>query len=451
MSYDVIVIGGGITGAGIVRDLALRGVKTLLVEKGRPACGTTNKSSHLIHGGLRYLLYDRLTTQTTCWDSGHIVRIAQPLLTRLPIVWPVYRGHAHGIETVETLLEAYDVLSHMKGGLSHLRLSPSDTLRLFPGLKAEGLVGALSFDEWWVDPEALVKANLDAAVREGADARLETEVTALVREGGRVTGARLRSADGSEETVAARLVVNAAGPWADRVAGLAGMDVPLRLRQGSQLVYDRPMDFLSASGRPTGLILQAPDERFIFILPHGDLILVGPTDEETDRGPDNLRTTDEEKKYLLRTVRGYFSDFPERFDRTLVGARPILAQAGSEKLLSREFEIFDHSAKGAPGFLTAAGGKMSDFRLMAETASNRAAGLLGISAPCRTHRISLDGQPLERVPDDPRPPDALKKFLRAHPRLREIHAMAYLGAGFLRHWTRPHRRATFDDFRKHYG
>ncbi|MBK8575619.1 MAG: FAD-dependent oxidoreductase [Elusimicrobia bacterium] len=106
--YDAIVIGGGITGAGILRDFALRGVRALLVEKGDLGCATTASSSHLIHGGLRYLLYDRLTTHATCWDSGHIVRIARPLLTRLPILWPVYRDHRRGLETVETLLESYD-------------------------------------------------------------------------------------------------------------------------------------------------------------------------------------------------------------------------------------------------------------------------------------------------------------------------------------------------------
>src|ERR1041385_7505780 len=126
MAYDAIVIGGGITGAGVLRALALRGFKTLLVEKGSPGRGTTVTSTHLIHGGLRYLLYDRLTTHTTCWDSGHIIRIARPLLTRLPIVWPVYAGDTHGLETVETLLEVYDYFSGMKGGKRHLRLEPEE-------------------------------------------------------------------------------------------------------------------------------------------------------------------------------------------------------------------------------------------------------------------------------------------------------------------------------------
>src|SRR5579883_80693 len=156
MAYDVVVIGGGITGAGAARDCAMRGLKTLLLERGEPGMATTVSSTHLIHGGLRYLLYDRLTTHTTCWDSGHIIRIAQPVLTRVPILWPVYADHTHGIETVETLIEVYDRFSKMKGGLPHLRLSAEETLKLVPSLKREGLIGAVSFDEWWVDPVGLV-------------------------------------------------------------------------------------------------------------------------------------------------------------------------------------------------------------------------------------------------------------------------------------------------------
>jgi hypothetical protein len=137
--YDVIVIGGGVTGSGTARDCAMRGLRTFLVERGKPAMGTTVTSTHLIHGGLRYLLYDRLTTHTTCWDSGHIVRIARPLLRRLPILWPVYQGHSHGLETVETLLESYDGFQRMKLGLAHLRLSARQALALVPGLKPAGL------------------------------------------------------------------------------------------------------------------------------------------------------------------------------------------------------------------------------------------------------------------------------------------------------------------------
>jgi glycerol-3-phosphate dehydrogenase len=449
--YDVLIIGGGITGAGLLRDLSLRGFKALLVEKGRPAMGTTANSSHLIHGGLRYLLYDRLTTHTTCWDSGRILRIARPLLTRLPLLWPVYRGHAHGLETVETLLREYDRFSAMKGGLRHLRLTAEETLRLFPGLKPEGLLGAVSFDEWWVDPESLVRANLDAGLREGGDVRLGVEATALEREGGRVTGVRLRDGAGVEHSVRARVVVNAAGPWADRVARLAGLEVPLRLRQGVHLVYDRPIPALRTGAGSTGLLLQAPDGRYVFVLPHGDVTLVGPTDVATDRGPDALLPTEEEKAYLFSTVKGYLADFPARHDRALVGARPILGRAGPEKLLSREFELFNHAAQDAAGFLTLAGGKMSDFRLMAETAADAVCGLLGRYIPCLTHRVDLEGRMLPDVRERALPPGGLKAFLRAHPRLREAHAWGHLALGYVRHVVRNPRQATAEDFARHYA
>jgi glycerol-3-phosphate dehydrogenase len=137
MIYDVAVVGGGITGAGVVRDAALRGLSAVLIEKNSPGAATTASSTHLIHGGLRYLLYDRLTTHTTCWDSGHIVRIARPLLTRIPILWPVYDYHRHGIETVETLLESYDGFQQMKEGRPHLRLTAEETRREGDGHAAE--------------------------------------------------------------------------------------------------------------------------------------------------------------------------------------------------------------------------------------------------------------------------------------------------------------------------
>ncbi|MBK9429061.1 MAG: FAD-dependent oxidoreductase [Elusimicrobia bacterium] len=233
MTYDAIVIGGGITGAGVARDFALRGWKALLLERGRFGRATTAGSSHLIHGGLRYLLYDRLTTHETCWDSGHIVRIARPLLTRLPILWPVYGDHRRGLETVETLLESYDRFQPLKGGRPHLRLNPAETLRLVPGLKPVDLRGGLLFDEYWVEAADLVAANVADARRAGADAFEDTGVEAITRENGRVTGVRVIGG----KIIQAPVLVNAAGPWAARVAALAGAAVDLRLQKGTHLVY----------------------------------------------------------------------------------------------------------------------------------------------------------------------------------------------------------------------
>lgn len=453
MAYDAIIIGGGITGAGVLRDLSLRGLKALLLEKGRPAGGTTVASSHLIHGGLRYLLYDRLTTHASCWDSGHILRIARPLLTRLPVVWPVYRGHAHGLATVETLLESYDRFQPMKEGRPHLRLSAEETLRLFPGLSADGLRGALSFDEWWVDPEALVLANLDSARRHGGEVRVPAEAVGLERRGAAVTGVRARGPDGREESLAAAVVVNAAGPWADRAARLAGVEVPLRLRQGVHLVYEGYPPFLTASGRPAGLLLEAEDRgRYVFVIPQGGMTLVGPTDTATDRDPDRLVPSEEEKRCLLASVKRYFPSFPERYARVIVGARPILGQTGSEKLLSRDFEVLDHSVcDGAPGFVTVAGGKMSDFRLMAQEAGEAVCRLLGRGGPASSHLETLDGLPVGGPPESLPPSARLKRFLRSRPRLREGHALLHLAWAFGRHLLHPSPASSLEDFRRHYA
>jgi glycerol-3-phosphate dehydrogenase len=433
--YDAIVIGGGITGAGVLRDLALRGLRALLVEKGRLGAATTASSSHLIHGGLRYLLYDRLTTHASCWDAGHIVRVARPLLTRLPILWPVYRNHQRGLETVETLLESYDRFQPLKEGRRHLRLSAGETRRLVPGLAAEGLRGGLLFDEYWVDPVALVKANIESARRAGAECREETEAVGVALAGGRVSGVHVRGPRG-RETLAARVVVNAAGPWADRVAGLAGARSPLRLQKGSHLVYDGTPDALGSPARPLGLLLEALDrDRYVFILPGGGKTLVGPTDLPAEGGPDNPSASPEEIAYLLGSARRYFPDFPERAE-TVAGARPILDQEGPEKLLSRGFRVTDHGRAGGPeGLVTVAGGKMSDFRLMAEAAGDAAAERLGGGPGSSTGRISLAGEPVADL-RDPGPSLALRAVLDRHPRIRELHALAYLGAAFAGHLAR---------------
>ncbi len=446
VSYDLIIIGGGVTGAGVARDAVLRGLKVALIERAEPGGATTAASTHLIHGGVRYLLYDRLTTHATCWDSGHIVRTAGDLLNRLPIVWPVYRGHSRGLETVETLLEEYDQFQPMKYGRPHLRLSAETCLKVVPGLKAEGLLGALVFDEWWVDAQRLAARTLDSARRAGATALTRTPVDALLRENGRVVGVRAGGRD-----LRAKMVVNAAGPWVDRVAGLAGARLPLRLMKGTHLIWKDPKIV------PVGLLVEAVDRgRYVFVVPSPLGTWVGPTDIPGPEDPDATRTTPDEIDYLLRSVKLYFKDWPAAPDATIVGSRPILGQPGAEKLLSRDFEVFDHEARdGVPGLLTIGGGKMSDYRVMAEAAVDAACAKLGVSARATTQDFTLDGKPVGAIPDYPRPSRALKHFLRRHPRLREAHALAYLGAAFGAHLARRaaglRPLADEDEFRRRYA
>lgn len=444
-AFDVIVIGAGATGAGVARDCAMRGLKTLILDRGPAARGTTSASTHLIHGGLRYLLYDRLTTHATCLDSGHIARAARPLLRRLPILWPVYDGHARGLETVETLLEAYDGFQAMKEGRPHLRLSAKETLRLVPSLKAKGLKGALAFDEWWVDPVALVEHNLASARRHGSQTRLETPVERLLLSAGRVQGVSIAGRD-----VHSKLVINAAGPWVDRVARLAGVSIALRLQKGSHLVYRRRL-------APVGLLLEADGgRRYVFVVPSQQGTLVGPTDLPAGDDPDEAFTSDEEIRLLLETATSYLPDFPRRYDATMIGVRPILGQGGDESLLSRQYEVLDHGRRdGVEGFLTIAGGKMSDYRAMAEAVTDLACAKLGRPMPCRTHRETLGGEVVEEVPCFPPPSRALKRLLGRRPRLRQLHSLSYLAGSFARHWIRKaagqNVSSTADEFRAHFA
>lgn len=424
---DLLIIGGGVTGAGAARDAALRGLKVALLERAEPGGGTTAASTHLIHGGVRYLLYDRLTTHATCWDSGHIVRTAGDLLTRLPILWPVYQGHKRGLELVETLLEEYDRFQPMKYGRPHLRLTPEAALRVVPGLAREGLLGALAFDEWWVDAQALAGRTLDSAKAAGAQALSHAPVERVIVEGGRVVGA---VAGGREHR--AKLTLNCAGPWVDKVARMAGTSMPLRLMKGTHLIYkDKALS-------PVGLLLEAEDrERYVFVVPSPLGTWVGPTDLPGPADPDQVRTTEDEVGYLSRSVKRYFAKWPAAHDSTIVGSRPILGQPGGEKNLSRDFEVFDHETRdGLGGFLTIGGGKMSDYRVMAEAGVDLACRKLGVDKPCVTHLTTLAGAPVGDIPDFPHPDPGLKRFLRDRPLLREGYALAHLGAGLARHAAR---------------
>lgn len=248
------------------------------------------------------------------------------------------------------------------------------------------------------------------------------------------------------------MAINAAGPWADRVAAMAGAAVSLRLQKGSHLVYTHLPSALGNEPCSVGLLLEAVDrDRYVFVLPGKGKTLVGPTDLAGDQDPDRLQTTGEEIRYLLDSCRRYFPGFPTQFDGTTVGVRPILGQRGPEKLLSRGFRVVDHGREGGPArLMTVAGGKMSDFRLMGEEAADAACRWTGTRGPSQTAAIALDGQRVSETPAG-RPPSAkLKSFLDVHPRVRELHALAYLGLAFSRHLVSTTHESTVENVLAHY-
>lgn len=386
--YDVLIIGGGINGAGIARDCAMRGLKTILVEKKDFSSGATGYCSGMIHGGPRYLEYDIETTRTSCLDSGYIQKIAPFLLFRIPFIVPVLKGDKINIELMETFFEAYDRFVALKNGRPHTRLTRADAFQLEPGLTDE-IVGGVTMDEWGCSPFRLTILNVLSAHRHGAEIRNHTIAEALLMdEDRRVMGAQLRNMlTGETEEIRARIVFNAGGPWSPQVASMAGATVKIRPAKGIHLVFDRRLSNIAITA-------EAVDGRKIFVLPYENTSLVGTTDDDYYGDMDNVPTTRDEIEYLLQGVERVFPSIrKERIIRVFAGVRPTLFEwRKNEDDLSREHKVFDHEkTDNIKGLLSIAGGKLASYRLMSEHAVDVICQKLGIQENCRTHLESLPG------------------------------------------------------------
>jgi glycerol-3-phosphate dehydrogenase len=393
-AHDVCVIGGGITGAGIARDLSLRGLSVLLLEKGDWGGGTSGASSWMIHGGPRYLEFDWDTTRQSCIDAGHIVTIARNLVYRVAFIIPVLPHDRNDLERMETAMEVYDRFQPLKKAHPHRRLTPAEARQAEPGLSPD-IVGAVTMEEWGVDPHRLVYANVADAVAHGARALNHTRVSELVRDGGKVIGVRYRGPDGSLTEARARVVVNATGPWSPEIGAMAGTPVELRPAKGIHIVYPHRISNFSISA-------ESIDGRDLLMVSHGGLTLVGTTDDDFYGDLDSVDVLEEEVDYLLQAFERVFPSIREfRPVRTTAGVRPTLFQwRPYEDSLSRRYKIIDHQKEGVDGFVTIAGGKLSMYRLMAEETSDVVCRKLGHQVSSTTANQPLPGNETDLTPAD---------------------------------------------------
>jgi len=393
---QVLVVGGGINGTGIARDLTLRGIDCVLVEKSELGSGTTWSSSGMIHGGLRYLQKDPEVTRHSCADSGAIQRIGPHLIFRIPFLMPVFPEDPIGPELVEVGLEMYDQFVPLKNGRPHMRLTPDQARSLEPAL-AEGIECAFTLDEWGIDAARLCAANaLDAASR-GARCFTHTELVGFERDGsGRLTGARVRDLVRHEERrIDADLIVNAAGPWGPALAELAGERFRLRPGKGIHLVFERRVSNLAIYARGV-------DGRDMFTFPHQQNSMAGTTDDDYYGDLDRVETTEDEVAYVLEAMdRSIPGIRRHRVIHAIQGVRPTLYGFGAyEDELSRDYRVIDHGKEGgSPGLFTLTGGKLAAYRLMAEDMADHLAAELGVKEPCRTGELPLPGG---EAPFDPR-------------------------------------------------
>jgi glycerol-3-phosphate dehydrogenase len=384
--FDVLVIGGGITGAGIALDAAARGLAVALVEKDDFAAGTSGRSSRLVHGGLRYLEHGEFgLVRESLRERGILFRLAPHLVRPVPMY--MLAGDLRSQVTYRAGLTAYEMLAAGRNIGYHTSVSAARMAEAIPGL--DGRSRGVRYFECQVDDARLTIEVARAAAAAGARLANHARVTGLLGQG-RVTGAAVTDEmTGQAFEVRARAVVNAAGIWAERVADLASGSGGVRLRpsKGVHLV------FAPGAVRTTAAVVApsaAQDGRYIFIVPWEDRVYAGTTDTPYQGDLDSPATGDADRDYILAAVAGLF---PGVSDRDVVaswaGLRPLLADddaAGAKSSdLSRRHGVFP----GPFGLYTITGGKLTTYRAMAEDLVDRVAADLGGAGPCRTREIPL--------------------------------------------------------------
>jgi glycerol-3-phosphate dehydrogenase len=389
-TFDLLILGGGITGAGVALDAVLRGFRVALIDRSDFASGTSSVSSKLVHGGLRYLEHGHFPL---VYEALHERRLllenAPHLVSPLRFVIPFYRGARVRPWQWRLGLTLYDLLA----GAGNLRRSrPLDRRRLrheFPGLRVEGLRGGAAYFDAQMDDSRLCLEVVRTAAREGACVVNYVEARAFEQRGGVLTAVQvLDRVGGREFSVRARQVLNATGPWVDAICRLAGDTTGPHLRPTKGVHLVAPGRGLAAAF----LLLHPADGRVFFVIPWLGKTLIGTTDTLCEQGPDALAVTPDEVEYLLRGHNHYFGPPLQPGDilNSFVGLRPLIRnRPGEPSSLSREFRLF----RSPSGLLSVAGGKYTTYRRMAEIITDEIARRLGRFRPGRTHSYPLDGAP----------------------------------------------------------
>jgi len=392
---DLLVVGGGITGAGIARDAALRGLAVALVERTDFAAGTSSRSSKLIHGGVRYLEQgDVALVRESATERQVLRRLAPHLTVPLRMVMPTYGRAMHAKLAVG--LWTFEKIASVPADERHAMWSREETLHHEPTLDGRHLFGAATFTEYLTDDARLVLATVKGAQAGGALCVNHVAVTAL-EPAPTETVVRLRDAlGGADYRVSARVVVNAAGPWVDEVRALAGA------RRGPRLHLTKGIHLVVPHVRlPVGhaVVMQARDRRSVFAVPRDGATYIGTTD--TDHGPpvDHPEVTAEDAEYLLDAANRCFTGpplAPTDVTGTWAGLRPLLHEEGKRPSeISRKDEIMVDTATG---LVSIAGGKLTTYRRMAERVVDLVCERLGHRVPCRTDAVPLPGG--ERLPEE---------------------------------------------------
>jgi glycerol-3-phosphate dehydrogenase len=400
-TWDILVIGGGITGAGIALDAATRGLKTALIEKNDFASGTSSRSTKLVHGGLRYLKQLEFALVSEVGRERAIVHAnAAHLVIPEKMLMPLIKGGTYGRLASSVGLEVYDILANVKKEDRRHMLSKEETLKVEPLLNEEVLLGSGYYSEYRTDDARLTLELIKGAVRKGAVCVNYCELKELTFNKKMISGCHvLEHLEGELFDIKAKFTVNACGPWVDHIRYLNGSigKKRLHLTKGVHIVV--PHDRLPVK---QSIYFDVPDGRMIFTIPRGRTTYIGTTDTDFSGDLDNITATREDAEYLVNAVNSTFPSIQLSLgdiESSWAGVRPLIHQEGkSASEISRRDEIFI-----APdGLISIAGGKLTGYRKMAQKTVDevvkRYKETYGYEfGPCITRHIPLTEDPLWNV------------------------------------------------------
>ncbi|WP_443660556.1 anaerobic glycerol-3-phosphate dehydrogenase subunit GlpA, partial [Desulfovibrio sp.] len=402
----VIIIGGGATGIGILRDLSMRGVPALLLEQGGLAHGTSSRFHGLLHSGARYAVSDSESARECIEENMILRRIGKQCVEET-------EGFFVRTKLDDPAFEPGWVEACARAGISAERIDVAEARRLEPNL-APNICSVYRVPDSCVDGFRLVWHNALCARRYGGDILTYHEVIAIKQSNGKVTGVTARNRiTGEELDIACEYVVNAAGSWSGQIAQLAGLDVSVSPDRGTLIVFNHRF-----TSRVVNRLHKSSDGD-IFV-PHGSITILGTTSTPTDR-PDNNTPTTEDVLRLLDIGEPLFPDLRSyRILRAFAGTRPLYTPNNAVgRAASRNFHIVDHKQDGLEGMASIFGGKLTTYRLMAERMSDLVCRYLGNNEPCRTAE--------EPIMEDPSP-ELMQKAAKVFPLNGAVLAADRLGS-----------------------
>lgn len=393
--YDLVVIGGGITGGGIALDAASRGLKVALVEKNDFASGTSSKSTKLIHGGLRYLKqFDFWLVKEVGSERAIVHKLAPHLVLPEKMLLPLIENGSYGKWLTSIGLKVYDILAQVTGDDKRKMLEKKEALKLEPLLPKKILKGAGYYAEYRTDDARLTIENIKTSLRFGAEALNYASVEDFEYTNEKISGVKVRDTlSGKGFTITTKYVISAAGPWVDelRTVNNSKKGKRLHLTKGVHLVF--PKEKLPVR---QSVYFDIPDGRMMFAIPRGKVTYVGTTDTNFNLDKDHVRTDLADAIYLLSAVNNMFPKINLEMEDIIsswAGLRPLIHEEGkSASELSRKDEIFTSDT----GLISIAGGKLTGYRKMAERVVDRIAKKMEEEhqkklKECHTDEIPLAG------------------------------------------------------------